>query len=664
MRSLVRRAPFLTAARLPASAPPAARPRAPRRTSPCPASTADPCAARLRGAAGCWRSCSRPTPARPRSNTKRASRRSRPTIAAAVSAWWRSIPTARRRAAARRPGDSDVGDSLEDMKVRAAPPPPDLPVPVRWRARRLSPGSSESSPRRRSSCSIRRAGSSIAAGIDDTSDGVAGQARDARQAIDALLAGQPVPVARTTAVGCPVKGLSGAANPDPQLAAFEQAPVSVETDRRGRSGRLRKNGTGKLLLINFWATWCAPCASEFPDLEATYRMFKPRNLEFVSVSVEQSGRTGRGARVPAGSPRLAPQPPVRDARTSTACRRRSTPRCRRRSLSRSCSRPTATWSIRSSASWTSPKLRRAILANLPGRRAASRSTQLLGGRPLGRELEASAFNNEDEVLEPCRTASRPHSSALRRRSASPSRPADRRGLTLLALTAGIVRAAPTVRRRRRPGTRHPGQRRPSGAADRIAAAGVQRCRASTARCTSPASTGGTKVLAIVFESNHCPVSQLYEGRIEKLYADYRNQGVTLVAINPNNPKTVRLDELGYTDVTDSLPEMKLRARLRGIDWPYLYDGDTQATSTKFGAVATPHIFIFDHDRKLRYQGRIDDNQREDLVKSQRRAQRARRAAGRPAGARRRDDARSAARRSGSRRRRASSRSGRGSSPSR
>ena len=126
----------------------------------------------------------------------------------------------------------------------------------------------------------------------------------------------------------------------------------------------------------------------------------------------------------------------------------------------------------------------------------------------------------------------------------------------------------------------------------------------------------SKILAVVFESNHCPVSQLYEGRIEKLYADYRNKGVTLVAINPNNAKAVRLDELGYTDVTDSLPEMKIRAAFRGIDWPYLYDGDTQALSMKFGAVATPHIFLFDQERKLRYQGRIDDNQREELVKTQ------------------------------------------------
>ena len=126
---------------------------------------------------------------------------------------------------------------------------------------------------------------------------------------------------------------------------------------------------------------------------------------------------------------------------------------------------------------------------------------------------------------------------------------------------------------------------------------------------------GSPLLAIVFESNHCPTSQLYEARIEKLYEDYRRKGVMFVAINPNNPKTVRLDELGYTDVTDSLAEMKLRAEFRGIGWPYLYDGETQAVSMKFGAVATPHIFIFDKARRLRYQGRIDDNQREELVKT-------------------------------------------------
>jgi len=124
-----------------------------------------------------------------------------------------------------------------------------------------------------------------------------------------------------------------------------------------------------------------------------------------------------------------------------------------------------------------------------------------------------------------------------------------------------------------------------------------------------------KVLAIVFESNHCPVSQLYESRINALYEDYRNKGVALVVVNPNNPKSVRLNELGYTDLEDSLAEMKIRSAYRKHTWPYLYDGETQAFSTKFGVVATPHIYIFDQERKLRYQGHIDDNQREELVKA-------------------------------------------------
>jgi peroxiredoxin len=127
---------------------------------------------------------------------------------------------------------------------------------------------------------------------------------------------------------------------------------------------------------------------------------------------------------------------------------------------------------------------------------------------------------------------------------------------------------------------------------------------------------GSKILAIVFECNHCPVSQLYEGRIAKLYKEYRSKGVAFVAINPNNPKSIRLNELGYTDVNDSLAEMKIRTAFRGSEWPYLYDGETQSVSSKFGVVATPHIFLFDQNRRLQYQGRIDDNQREDLVKSQ------------------------------------------------
>jgi thiol-disulfide isomerase/thioredoxin len=125
-----------------------------------------------------------------------------------------------------------------------------------------------------------------------------------------------------------------------------------------------------------------------------------------------------------------------------------------------------------------------------------------------------------------------------------------------------------------------------------------------------------KVLAIVFTCNHCPTAQLYEGRIKKLADDYRGRGVTLVAIEPNDATAIRLDELGYTDVSDSLEEMKIRAEYRHFNFPYLYDGETQSVSNAYGPVATPHVFLFDHDRILRYQGRIDNSQRESLVKTQ------------------------------------------------
>jgi peroxiredoxin len=116
-----------------------------------------------------------------------------------------------------------------------------------------------------------------------------------------------------------------------------------------------------------------------------------------------------------------------------------------------------------------------------------------------------------------------------------------------------------------------------------------------------------KVLVCIFPCNHCPTAQAYEDRLLQLQADFRDRGVALVAISPNDPLAVRLDELGYTDVNDSLDDMQIRARDRGFTFPYLYDGDTQATSRAFGALATPHVFIFDAQRQLRYQGRIDDS---------------------------------------------------------
>ncbi|QEC53944.1 peroxiredoxin [Anseongella ginsenosidimutans] len=118
-----------------------------------------------------------------------------------------------------------------------------------------------------------------------------------------------------------------------------------------------------------------------------------------------------------------------------------------------------------------------------------------------------------------------------------------------------------------------------------------------------------KVLAIIFTCNHCPTAQAYEERIKKIVVDYGEKGVALVAISPNSPIGLLPEECGYTDLGDTYEEMKIRARDHDFNFPYLYDGDTHEASVQYGPVATPHAFVFDQERKLRYVGRIDNSEK-------------------------------------------------------
>jgi thiol-disulfide isomerase/thioredoxin len=125
----------------------------------------------------------------------------------------------------------------------------------------------------------------------------------------------------------------------------------------------------------------------------------------------------------------------------------------------------------------------------------------------------------------------------------------------------------------------------------------------------------SKILVVIFTCNHCPTAQYYEERIKKLVADYKDKGVGFVAISPNDPDSVRPDEKGYTDLGDSLEEMKIRARDRQFNFPYLLGGGKyEAVARAYGAKATPHAFIFDAERQLQYVGRIDDSERERFVR--------------------------------------------------
>lgn len=123
------------------------------------------------------------------------------------------------------------------------------------------------------------------------------------------------------------------------------------------------------------------------------------------------------------------------------------------------------------------------------------------------------------------------------------------------------------------------------------------------------------VVMVVFTCNHCPTAQAYEERIKQLVRDYADKSFSLVAISPNDPTAVRLDELGYAVYGDSFEEMKRHAADNGFNFSYLYDGETQSVSKAYGVLATPHVFVLDKERKLRFQGRIDDSESGDNIKS-------------------------------------------------
>jgi peroxiredoxin len=117
-----------------------------------------------------------------------------------------------------------------------------------------------------------------------------------------------------------------------------------------------------------------------------------------------------------------------------------------------------------------------------------------------------------------------------------------------------------------------------------------------------------RFLIVIFLSNHCPTSHAAETRFIPFVAGLKGRGVGVVAINPNSVEGLSVEELGYSKYSDSYDEMKLYAKDRGFIFPYLYDGETQATARAYGCLCTPHMFIFDRERKLRYEGRFDDSE--------------------------------------------------------
>lgn len=111
-----------------------------------------------------------------------------------------------------------------------------------------------------------------------------------------------------------------------------------------------------------------------------------------------------------------------------------------------------------------------------------------------------------------------------------------------------------------------------------------------------------KALVVFWHCNHCPYSNAFESRLNQAAKDY-GENVGFVGINSN-------DAINYPD--DSFDNMKTHARENGLVFPYVYD-EPQSVAKAYGAVCTPHVFVFDQQRRLQYQGRVDDH-KDDAAK--------------------------------------------------
>lgn len=100
-----------------------------------------------------------------------------------------------------------------------------------------------------------------------------------------MLAGKPVALAKTPSVGCSTKWIYKVEGRRQETAEIEKQPVSLKTVSLDDLKALRRNSTGKLLLVDFWATWCGPCRKELPEFETMYRMYGHRAFDLVTVSI-------------------------------------------------------------------------------------------------------------------------------------------------------------------------------------------------------------------------------------------------------------------------------------------------------------------------------------------------------------------------------------------
>jgi len=187
-------------------------------------------------------------------------------------------------------GYSDMGDSYEEMKQRAS----DKKFPFPY----LYDGDDQKSalaygPAATPHCFVfdKNRILQYTGRVDGSEKPGTGKGEDLRNAIDAILAGQPVKNPVTKVFGCSVKWSWKSEYTEKLYKQWAELPVALEEiDVQGVKELIKNSSSGKVRLINFWATWCGPCITEFPDLVIIDRMYRGRSFEFITISTDKQAR--------------------------------------------------------------------------------------------------------------------------------------------------------------------------------------------------------------------------------------------------------------------------------------------------------------------------------------------------------------------------------------
>ena len=122
--------------------------------------------------------------------------------------------------------------------------------------------------------------------IDDSDNPEQVTSHDASNAIDALLASQPVPVEKTKVFGCSTKWATKRESVKKSQQDWAKEKVDLKLIDENGIKAIAKNDGKNLRLINVWATWCGPCVAELPEFVAMNRMYRQRGFELITISAD------------------------------------------------------------------------------------------------------------------------------------------------------------------------------------------------------------------------------------------------------------------------------------------------------------------------------------------------------------------------------------------